>query len=1087
MIRRVWDRRRSVDRRRPSRRGTGASVSDRRRASRFASLVVVGVALLGAGDVAAQSVPASTFSGLRWRLMGPFRGGRAVTATGVPGRPEVFYFGSVGGGVWKSVNAGRTWDPVFDSQPVGSIGAVAVAPSDPNVIYVGTGEADMRSQISYGNGVYRSSDAGRTWTHLGLDDTLQIGRILVDPRDADRVFVAALGHAYGPNAQRGVFRSTDGGRTWTRCLFKDADTGAIDLAFDPRDTHTIYAALWATRRPPWSVYPPSNGPGGGLFKSADGGETWRPIAGHGLPFEELGRIGIAVAPSDPDRVYLIVDAKQGGLYRSDDAGATWRLVDDEARIWQRGWYFGSVEVDPRDADTVYVMNTSMYRSRDGGKTFEALKGAPGGDDYHSLWIDPAHPERMITATDQGVIVTVDGARTWSSWYNQPTAQLYHVAADNGFPYRVWGAQQDSGALGTPARSPHRGITFRDWDPSPAGGEAGCLAPDPLDPEIVYGGTVERWDRRTNEVRDVSPDLAYPGEYRHTWTLPLVFSERDPRELYFAHQILFRTKDGGQTWKVLSPDLTREDPGAPANRDPATAADAPAGRRRGVIYTIAPSPLVAGEVWVGTDDGLIQLTRDDGTSWRNVTPPALTPWSKVAMIVSSRFDPDTAYAAVDRHRLEDYRPHLYRTRDGGATWVEITDGMPDDTYLNCVREDTVRRGLLFAGTELGVLVSFDDGDHWQSLQANLPAVSVRDLAVHDGDLIAATHGRSFWALDDVTPLREASADVAAAPAYLFTPRQAWRTRPGSDDGTPLPPDEPAAPNPPVGASINYYLRSAPKGPVVVEILDAAGRLVRRYSSDDKVKPVDPSKLQFPAFWAPQPLLPSSEPGMHRWTWDIHHAALPGTATAGGFGGWRGGGGGPWALPGEYTVRLTVDGTSLARPLAVAMDPRVKTLGADLERQFETSVQAETAEAQAAAAIDEGENLLGRIAELRGGGKRIGRVLDRELAAAADALRAIVGPRPAGWSQRPGEPQPPPDTTSLRHAKALLARVYSVVQGDDAAPSPDALASLEHALAVLHAAEARFSIVKNRDIPRLDAMLTRAGLPPLVARSGQRASE
>jgi photosystem II stability/assembly factor-like uncharacterized protein len=1054
-------------------------VSDRRRAMRRAFLITLAAGALGVTPLAAQRLDPAIFSGLRWRMIGPFRGGRAVTATGVPGQPDVFYFGSVGGGVWKSVNAGRTWDPIFDGEPVGSIGAVAVAPSDPNVIYVGTGEDDMRSQISHGNGVYRSNDAGSTWTHLGLDDTQQIGRIRVDPHDPNRVFVAALGHAYGPNEQRGVYRSVDGGRSWARCLFKDADTGAIDLAFDPRDSRTIYAALWATRRPPWNIYPPSNGPGSGLYKSVDGGDTWEPIVGHGLPSEELGRIGIAVAPTLPDRVYLIVDAKRGGLYRSDDAGASWRLVDGEARIWQRGWYFGAVEVDPQDADTVYVLDTAMYRSHDGGKTFTAIKGAPGGDDYHSLWIDPADTRRMITATDQGVVVSVDGARTWSSWYNQPTAQLYHVAVDDGFPYRVYGAQQDSGAAATPARSAHRGITFRDWEPVPAGGENGYLAPDPLDPNVVYGGTVERWDRRTNEVRDIAPELAHPGEYRRTWTLPLAFSERDPHELYFSHQMLFRTRNGGETWQVLSPDLTREDPGAPSNLDPATVADAPPGKRRGVIYTIAPSPLLAGEIWVGTDDGLIQLTRDDGKTWRDVTPPGLTPWSKVAMIAASHFDPDTAYAAVDRHRLEDYRPHLYRTTDAGATWRELTEGMPADTFLNCIREDPVRKGLLFACTELGAVVSFDDALHWQSLQLNLPAVSVRDLAIHDGDLIAATHGRSFWVLDDMTPLREASESVAGTDAYLFTPREATRTRPGSDDGTPLPPDEPAAENAPGGASINYFLRSRANGRVVIEILDGAGNVVRRYASDEPAKGVDSSTLEFPASWAPPPPALPTGPGMHRWIWDLHYAALPGTG--GGrphYGGWRGVSGGPWAPPGRFAVRLTVDGASTTRPFTVAMDPRIKTPPADLATQFDVSMQAARAETEAARSIAEGERLLERIVERRRSAKRLAPELARALDGLSDTLSAIVGPPPVPFSQRAGAPLPPSDQTSLRHAKALLQRIYAVVQGDDVAPSLDALAGLRGALAVLKANETRLSVVRDREIPAIDARLESAGVSSIT---------
>jgi photosystem II stability/assembly factor-like uncharacterized protein len=1058
--------------------------STRSRAARPSPVSRVSCGLLSAvlllmaatAPATAQQVDLTTFAGLRWRLVGPFRGGRCVTAAGVPGQPDVFYFGSVGGGVWKTLDAGRTWSPIFDGEPVGSIGALAVAPSSPSVIYVGTGEADMRSQISYGNGVYRSDDAGRTWVHLGLADTQQIGRILVDPNDPERVYVAALGHAYGPNSERGVFRSRDGGRTWEKVLYRNADAGAIDLAFDPRDARVIYAALWQTRRPPWNVYPPSNGPGSGLFKSTDGGDTWHTIVGHGFPAEGLGRIGLAVAPSAPDRVYAIVDADQGGLYRSDDAGASWRLVDSEARIWKRGWYFGGVAVDPRDADTVYVMNTSMYRSRDGGKTFTSIKGAPGGDDYHSLWIDPDSPRRMIVSTDQGTVVTVDGGETWSSWYNQPTAQLYHVAADNGFPYQVCGAQQDSGALCTPTRSRHRGISLRDWEPSPAGGEAGYLAPDPLDPGVVYGGTVERWDRRDGEVRDVSPTLAFPGVYRRAWTLPLVFSERDPHELYFANQYLFRTTDGGRTWARISGDLTRANPGVPPNLDAATAADTPMEPPRGVIYTIAPSPLRAGEIWVGSDDGLIEVTRDDGASWHDVTPKGMTAWSKVSLLVASYHDPDTAYAAVDRHRLEDYRPHLYRTHDGGATWEDLTDGIPDGDYLNCVREDPVRRGLLFAGTELGIYVSFDDGDHWQPLQLNLPHVSVRDLAIHEGDLIAATHGRSFWVLDDMTPLREAAEGVAEQRAFLFTPRPAWRTRAGSDHGTPLPPDEPAAQNPPVGASLSYYLRSHPRQPVVLEILDATGTVVRRYASDDVAQPVNPSTLEFPAFWVPPPKVLSAEPGMHRWVWDLRWTDQVGAGAPPGYEVFHGTTGGPWVVPGAYTVRLTVDGTSITRPLAVKLDPLVKTPEPDLEKQLEVSTRVMEARAEAAGAIHDAEGLLRQVRAAREAARSSHSALP-VVAALEEKLEALLGAPPLPFTQRPGPVPPPPSLSGLRWVNGELGRLYGVLQGAEVAPSPDAMTAVEHALTSLHAAESRLAEVRGQEVARVNALLRRVGLPPV----------
>ncbi len=721
----------------------------------------------------AQQYNPQLFNGMRWRLVGPSRGGRALTACGVPGEPDVFYFGAVDGGVWKSTGAGRVWNPIFDHEPIASIGAIAVAPSDPSVIYVGTGEADMRSDISYGNGMYKSTNGGLTWTHIDLQDTQQIGRVLIDPHNPNIVFVAALGHAYGQNPQRGVFRSTNGGKTWKRVLYKNADTGAIDLAFDSANPRTLYAALWQTRRPPWSVYPPSNGPGSGLYESTDGGKTWKHLVGHGLPSECLGRMGIAVAPSDPNRIYLIVDAKRGGLYRSDDAGKTWLRVNGEARLWERGWYFSGVTVDPKDKNIVYVANTALYRSQDGGQRFTVLKAAPGGDDYHSLWIEPNNSSRMIVASDQGVVVTVNGGRTWSSWYNQPTAQLYHIVTDNRFPYWIYGSQQDSGSVAIISRSLYLGINGYSWRPIDVGGESEYIAPDPLNPGILCGGsdgtTVTRFNLLSDQDQDLSPILAHPGVYRSTWTLPLVFSPGDPHALYFGSQVIFCTTDGGQAWRIVSPDLTRRNPGIPANLDPATAADTARRNRRGVVYTIAPSPLAAGTIWAGTDDGLIQLTRDGGKTWRNVTPPGLTAWSKISLIEASHFDAETAYAAVDRHRLDDLRHYIYRTHDGGKTWKEISLGIPSGSFVRVVREDSVRKGLLYAGTERGVFVSFDEGNHWQSLQLNLPSASVRDLIVHGDDLVAGTHGRSIWVLDDLAPLRQLDAQVADSNAGFSGPQ------------------------------------------------------------------------------------------------------------------------------------------------------------------------------------------------------------------------------------------------------------------------------------------------------------------------------
>ncbi len=896
---------------------------------RFATAFCLLPGLFGAWSAlsiatAADPVPAAAYSGLKWRLIGPHRGGRVNAVSGVPGVPNTFFFGSVGGGLWRSTNAGRTWLPVFDAQPVASIGAIAVAPSNPRVVYVGTGESDMRDSIGYGNGVYRSTDGGTTWTHLGLDTTRQIGRVLVDPRNPDLVYVAALGHAYGPSADRGVYRSRDGGATWQKVLFTSDSVGAVDLAIDPANPKTVYAALWATRRPPWYIYAPSNGPGGGIFKSLDGGTTWNQLT-KGLPVEGLGRIGLAAAPTNPKRVYAIVDAKEGGLFRSEDAGASWTRISGDNRIWTRGWYFEKVAVDPRNADIVYVSNTSLYKSTDAGKSWTPIKGAPGGDDYHQLWIAPEDSNRMIVASDQGAIVTVDGAATWSSWYNQPTSQLYHVAADYRVPYWVTGAQQDSGAVGTPSRSPHAVISMHEWTGLCAGGESGYTAPDPLHPEILFGGTVSRCSVLTGVSENVSPERGQTGPFRHAWTQPLVFSSADPHALYYANQFLYRTVDGGATWERISSDLTREDPGVPSNLDAAAAADAPPDRRRGVIYTIAPSPVRAPVIWIGTDDGLIQLTIDGGKTWRDVTPPRLTPWSKVTMIDASHSDAGEAYASVERHQLEDYEPYIYRTRDSGKTWQLIAKGLPSGVYVQTVKEDPVRPGLLFAGTERAVFVSFDDGETWQSLQLNLPATSMRDLAIHENDLIVATHGRGFWVLDDISALRQAEAVNANADGCLFRPAAATTMPAGTENGTPLPKDEPIAENPPFGAIIDYYLKSAPSGPITLEILDAAGQTIRRYASDDKVQVRDPNTLNIPAHWAPAPETLSAAPGMHRWVWDLRGTQPPGGgrgAGGGGGGGGGGRGGAPVIQPGTYSVRLTINGKTYAQPLLVMPDPRAR---------------------------------------------------------------------------------------------------------------------------------------------------------------------
>jgi photosystem II stability/assembly factor-like uncharacterized protein len=1048
-------------------------VKNLRRSVLFLSAVGVALCMHMAAAAlpdAEQKLDQKAFGEMRWRSIGPFRAGRSLGVTGVRGQPDVYYFGSVGGGVWKSNDAGRTWNPIFDAEPIASIGAIAVAPSKANVIYVGSGEADMRSSISYGNGMYKSTDAGKTWTHIGLEDSRQIARIVVDPDDSEKVFVAALGHAYGPNKERGVFRSKDGGKTWEQILFKDENTGAIDLAMEPGSPKNMYAALLETRRPPWSIYAPSKGPGTGLYRSKDGGEHWEQLTGHGLPSEELGRMGIAFAPSKPERIYLIADAKEGGLYRSDDGGENWARVSKDTRIWGRGWYFCEVSVDSKDPDTVYVPNTSTYRSRDGGKTFTAIKGAPGGDDYHQLWIDPDNPQRMVLGCDQGVIVTRNGGETWSSWYNQATGQFYHVATDSRFPYWVYGAQQDSGAAATPSRSHYRGLNFHDWRPMEAGGESDYVAPDPVNPEIIYGGSVARQDFHNEEVQQIPPTLMYPGEYRRTWTLPLVFSEIEPHVLYFSAQVLFRTADGGSSWQKISPDLTREDPGVPANLDAATAADAPASVRRGVIYTIAPSPVRAGEIWVGTDDGLVQLTRDEGKTWKNVTPRELTPWSKVTHIAASRFEVGKAFAAVDRHRLEDLQAYLYRTKDFGKTWQSVANGIPEGSFLNCVREDPRVAGLLYACTEKGVYVSFNDGDDWQPLQFNLPTTSVRDLVIHGDDLVIATFGRSFWVLDDVTPLRQWSARVASSNAWLFEPQTAYRVRPGSDEGTPIPFDEPQAENPPSGAVLDYYLKEKHRESVQLEIFDAAGKSVRRFASTDEAPKTNPDELDIPMYWVHDAEPLSAEAGMHRFVWDLRYAFAGPRRRS------RRGGGGPIALPGRYTVKLTAAGETMSAPLVVAMDPRVKTSRGDLEQQFQLASKLAARVGEFSAAVtwadDLQKQIVARTKEAEGETELVAALADLEKKVAAVAGRGVGGGFGFFGFAVPGN-----GPTTLRQVQTAMGALMGIIESADTAPSADAAAASEKWEAAGKATLARWEEIQTKELGRVNSLLGKTQLPPL----------
>ena len=888
----------------------------------------------GAGRVlAAPAVPPNLYAGMRWRLVGPFRGGRVLAVTGVASEPDTWYLGAVVGGVWKTTNGGNTWRPIFDHEPVASIGAIAVAPSNPNVIYVGTGESAPRGDISFGDGVYKSTDAGRTWTDVGLRDSRHIAQIIVDPHNPDIVLVAALGDIYGPNTERGVFRSTDGGRTWQKVLYKDEQTGAVDLAFDPSNPSIVYGALWQVSRTPWSFS--SGGPGSGLYRSTDEGRTWTRLEGHGLPHGILGKIGVSVAGgSRGRRVYALIEADHGGLFRSDDAGRTWRRVNGGQELRTRAWYFTRVWASPVNPDVVYVADNAFWKSTDGGRTFEPVP-IPGGDN-HGFWMNPSAPDRMIESNDQGVVISVDGGRSWLKLDNLPIGQFYHVSTDDRFPYYLYGAQQDMGAIAIASRG-WGGITRSDWY-SVGGddGESGYVLPEPGDPNLViaggYGGALTRFDVRTKQLNDIAPwsnnnggHAASEVKYRFTWTAPLAFSPQDPHVLYMGSQYLMKTTNGGMSWAVISPDLSRDDKskqglsGGPITKDNSSA------EYYDLIYSIAPSKVSAGEIWVGSDDGLVHLTRDGGRTWQNVTPQGLPAWAKVSTIEASPYDAGTAYLAVDAHKLDDLHPYIFRTHDYGRTWVKITDGISAPAYVHAVREDPVRRGLLFAGTETGAYVSFDDGDHWQSLQLNLPTASVRDLAVHGDDLAIATHGRSFWILDDITPLRQATAAVAGEPVHLFEPATALRTH---EAGTYTISSGGIGKNPPDGAVLDYYLQSEPAGEVSLEVVDSHGVVAFRASSAPLTETAA-GVASMPGESQTGVRL-SRKPGMHRVVWNLRYALpvpIPGAAYD------ERPPRGILGLPGTYQVRLTVAGRTYTQPLTVTNDPRVKISQADLVSQFQ----------------------------------------------------------------------------------------------------------------------------------------------------------
>ncbi len=1007
-------------------------------------------------------------------MIGPFRGGRTRAATGVPSHPNVFYMAQVNGGVWKSDDYGRTWTPIFDHESTQSIGAIAVAPSNPNIVYAGSGEGLHRPDLSVGNGIYKSTDAGKTWTHLGLRDGFQIPALAIDPRDPNNVFAAVLGHPYGPNEERGLFRSTDGGQTWQKAIYKDENTGANDVEIDPSNPDVVYASMWEAREGPWEDNNGVNGTGGGLFKSTDGGNTWHPLT-NGLP-QDLSQINVAIAPSDPRRLYATVAIASGPLafYRSDDAGESWSKTTDDPRPSGRigGGDLAVPRVDSKHPDIVYCASTVTMRSTDGGKTWAGFRGAPGGDDYQNLWINPNDPNIILLVSDQGAIVSVNGGASWSSWYNQPTAQIYHVSVTPGFPYKVCGGQQESGSVCISSRGNDGAITFRDWHPVGVI-EYGYVAPDPLDADVIYGGgrsEVSKFHWSTGQVQNVTPIPLRSPKYRTDRSEPTMFSPVDPHTLYYASNVLFKTTDGGASWQTISPDLTRETPGAPASVG--TLIPKGAEKQRGVIYALAPSFKNINTLWAGTDDGLLWQTLDGGKNWNDITPKELTPWSKITQISASHFDDDSAYASVSRFRINDEHPYIYRTHDGGKTWKLITTGLPDIGPVDAVREDPVRKGLLFAGTENSVWVSFDDGDHWQSLQLNLPHTSMRDLWIHQNDLIVATHGRSFWILDDITPLREA-ASLAAGDAHLFTPAPAYRVQRDTNTDTPLPPDEPAAANPPDGAILDYYLAHPAAAPVTLEILDARGQLVRKFSSADRpeVSAAELNKQLIPLYWLRPFRALATEPGMHRWVWDLHYpapdsprheypiAAIPGDTPRYPLG--------PTALPGSYTARLTVDGKSSSASFTVKMDPRVQITSAALGKKFQSETRLAFVLSQTSKALLQAASI--RQPLEKASHQATGPTLD-SIHAFQSNLAAIVG-------ASGGFTAPPADQVTLSRVNGQVAVLYGEVWQADAEPTvaqTEAIAAAEQDAADL---SVRWNVLKNSDLPALNRELHEASLPEI----------
>ena len=993
-------------------------------------------------------VDEALYQSLKYRLVGPFRAGRTVGAVGVPSQPNVFYIGVNNGGVWKTDDYGRTWQPIFDEAPTGSVGDIAVSPSNPDVLYVGTGEGLHRPDLSVGDGIFKSTDGGESWQHVGLGDVQQVGRILVHPENPDIVLVAAMGHPYGPNEQRGVFRSMDGGESWEKVLYVNQNSGANRVEFDPSNPDTIFASLWEHREGPWENARFS-GPNSGFYRSTDGGTTWQRLS-DGLPGAEqgLGKTGMSVAPGNPNRVYAVVSADEGGgIYRSDDGGDSWELMNTDRRLWSQGGGFGEIRAHPDDENLVYIANVAAYMSTDGGRTWTSNKGAPGGDDYQRIWINPDQPDIRIYSADQGATITVNGGRTWSSWYNQPTAQLYHVSTDNQFPYWVYGGQQESGAIGIASRSDGGQISFRDWMGVGADEYAYVVA-DPLNPDLVYGGRVVRFNKKTRQTQNIAPEALRSGDYRVKRSMPLMFNPADPTMLLYATNVLWKTHDGGDSWEIISPDLSRPQPAVPESVGDFETPEMATMERLGVIYGLGPSPLDKKLIWAGTDDGLIHITENGGGRWNDVTPPALRAWDKVSNMEAGHFDKDTAYAAINAIRLDDMRPHIYRTHDRGKTWQRIVNGLPESGPVNVVREDPKQPGLLFAGTERTVYFSVDDGDHWQVLRMNMPASSIRDLVVHDNDLVIGTHGRSIWIMDVMSPLRELASVASARSPHLFAPVMATRVRWNMFSDTPLPPEEPTGDNPPDGATLDYYLPS-PARKVTLEIVDQDGETVRRFASSDAAEFIDPDTLPHPTYWIRPPQTLPTEPGHQRFVWDLRYPPPAGVQRsydiAATYRNTPSDPVGPFVHPGRYTVRLTVDDTVREESIDVRIDPRVNIADTDLRLQTRYSLSLLRANQKAQQLRNTIDGQLNDVT-----GEQRERLLALRGDSEAENPNISYGSIYAA----------PANEESIASLQEKLVYMLKVLQGADAKPTTQAMDSVDVLVARVEALAQRHASIMSR---------------------------